>query len=154
MAGRANHTQPIYAGCNGPMQAGAKLILQSSCKESAGKLIRSFITINLVDCTCKDCRSMQLANSRFTALSGLETPWVWSVDAEDGKGFQWLYSVRGASRVPVPMYLVIHTAIGGIGGGGPDPASFPQTFKVDYVRVSQPATEGVRSDDAGIQHAD
>ena len=37
----------------------------------------------------------------------------------------------------VPMYLVIHTAIGGIGGGDPDPATFPQTFEVDYVRITQ-----------------
>jgi beta-glucanase (GH16 family) len=63
---------------------------------------------------------------------------VWSVDAEDGKGFRKLYSVSGSKNVPnVPMYLVIHTAIGGIGGGDPDPASFPQTFQVDYARITQ-----------------
>jgi beta-glucanase (GH16 family) len=63
---------------------------------------------------------------------------AWSVDAEDGKGFRALYSVRGSKRVPnVPMYLVINAAIGGIGGGEPDPSTFPQTFQVDYVRVTQ-----------------
>ena len=63
---------------------------------------------------------------------------IWSVDAEDGKGFQTLNSVRGSGSVPnVPMYLVIHTAIGGTGGGRPDPGTFPQTFQVDYVRVTQ-----------------
>jgi beta-glucanase (GH16 family) len=63
---------------------------------------------------------------------------IWSVDAEDGRGFRTLYTVRGSTRVPnVPMYLVIHTAIGGIGGGKPDPSTFPQTFQVDYVRVTQ-----------------
>jgi beta-glucanase (GH16 family) len=63
---------------------------------------------------------------------------VWSVDAEDGKGFRELYTVRGTKNVPdVPMYLVIHTAIGGTGGGEPDPATFPQTFQVDYARISQ-----------------
>jgi beta-glucanase (GH16 family) len=63
---------------------------------------------------------------------------IWSVDAEDGKGFRTLYSVRGSKKVPnVLMYLVIHTAIGGIGGGDPDPSTFPQTFQVDYVRVTQ-----------------
>jgi beta-glucanase (GH16 family) len=63
---------------------------------------------------------------------------VWSVDAEDGRGFRRLYSVRDSKRVPsVPMYLVIHTAIGGIGGGDPDPDTFPQIFQVDYVRVTQ-----------------
>lgn len=63
---------------------------------------------------------------------------VWSVDAEDGKGFRTLYSIRGSERVPnVPMYLVIHTAIGGVGGGDPDPSTFPQSFLVDYARVTQ-----------------
>jgi len=59
---------------------------------------------------------------------------VWSVDADDGTGFRELYSVGGSSNVPnVSMYLVIHTAIGGIGGGNPEPASFPQTYEVDSV---------------------
>ena len=63
---------------------------------------------------------------------------VWSVDAEDGKGFRKLRSVSGSNNVPaVPMYLLIHTAVGGIGGGNPDPASFPQTFEVDSVRITQ-----------------
>jgi beta-glucanase (GH16 family) len=63
---------------------------------------------------------------------------VWSVDAEDGHGFRKLYSVSGSKNVPeVPMYLVIHTAIGGVGGGEPDPSTFPQTFTVDSVRITQ-----------------
>ena len=63
---------------------------------------------------------------------------IWSVDAEDEKGFRTLYSVRGSRSVPkVPMFVVIHTAIGGNGGGKPDPSTFPQTFQVDYVRVTQ-----------------
>jgi beta-glucanase (GH16 family) len=63
---------------------------------------------------------------------------IWSVDAEDGRGFRTLYSVRGSRNVPdVPMFVVIHTAIGGIGGGEPDPGTFPQTFHVDYVRITQ-----------------
>jgi beta-glucanase (GH16 family) len=62
---------------------------------------------------------------------------VWSVDAEDGRGFQELYRVKGSGKVPnVPMYLVLHTAVGGTGGGTPDPATFPQTFSIDYVRVT------------------
>ena len=66
---------------------------------------------------------------------------IWSVDAEDGKGFRKLYTARGSRRVPnVPMFLIIHTAIGGTGGGNPDPSTFPQTFQVDYVRVTQYAT--------------
>jgi len=63
---------------------------------------------------------------------------VWSVDAEDGKGFRTLYSVDGARNVPdVPMFLVLHMAVGGTGGGNPDPATFPQTFEVDSVRITQ-----------------
>jgi len=63
---------------------------------------------------------------------------VWSVDAEDGKGFRELRSVSGSDKVPdVPMFLVIHTAIGGVAGGEPDPASLPQTFEVDSVRITQ-----------------
>ncbi len=54
------------------------------------------------------------------------------------KGYRTLYSVRGSKRIPnVPMYMVINAAIGGIGGGEPDPSTFPQTFQVDYVRVTQ-----------------
>ncbi len=63
---------------------------------------------------------------------------VWSVDAEDGRGFQQLRAVVDPTSVPdVPMYLVINTAIGGTGGGDPDPTSFPQTFPVDHVRVAR-----------------
>jgi beta-glucanase (GH16 family) len=63
---------------------------------------------------------------------------VWSVDAEDGEGFRELYSVSGSEHIPqVPMFLSIHTAIGGTGGGEPDPATFPQTFQVDSVRITQ-----------------
>jgi beta-glucanase (GH16 family) len=80
------------------------------------------------------------ATTRFMVYRLQWTPesLVWSVDAEDGGGFRELYSVRGSQEVPnVPMYLVIHTAIGGTGGGDPDPASFPQTFEVDYTRITQ-----------------
>jgi hypothetical protein len=60
------------------------------------------------------------------------------VDAEDERGFRALYSAWGSGSVSnVPMYLVIHTAIGRIGGGDPDSNTFPQTFQVDYVRVTQ-----------------
>jgi beta-glucanase (GH16 family) len=80
------------------------------------------------------------ATTRFMVYRLEWTPasLVWSVDAEDGEGFRELYSVTGSEHVPdVPMYLVIHTAIGGVGGGDPDPATFPQTFQVDYARITQ-----------------
>jgi beta-glucanase (GH16 family) len=80
------------------------------------------------------------ATTRFMVyrLEWTKRALIWSVDAEDGKGFRTLYSVRRSRHVPnVPMYVVIHTAIGGLGGGKPDPTTFPQTFQVDYVRVTQ-----------------
>ena len=58
------------------------------------------------------------ATERFMVYRLQWTPGslVWSVDAEDGEGFRELRSVSGSDNVPnVPMYLVIHTAIGGIG---------------------------------------
>jgi len=80
------------------------------------------------------------ATSQFAVyrLEWTQGALIWSVDAEDGKGFRTLHSVRGAASIPnEPMYVVLHTAIGGMGGGDPNPATFPQTFFVDYVRVTQ-----------------
>jgi beta-glucanase (GH16 family) len=63
---------------------------------------------------------------------------IWSVDPEDGSGFRTLRTVTGAGNVPnVPMYVVLNAAIGGAGGGTPNPSTFPQTFSVDWVRVTQ-----------------
>jgi beta-glucanase (GH16 family) len=63
---------------------------------------------------------------------------IWSVDGEDGVGYRTLRTVTGASSVPnVPMYLVFNSAIGGSGGGTPVPSTFPQTFSIDWVRVTQ-----------------
>jgi beta-glucanase (GH16 family) len=63
---------------------------------------------------------------------------TWSVDGEDGQGFRTLRTLTGAGTVPdVPMYVVINAAIGGTGGGTPTPSTFPQTFTVDWVRVTQ-----------------
>jgi beta-glucanase (GH16 family) len=80
------------------------------------------------------------ATTRFMVYRLQWTPGslVWSVDAEDGAGFRALRTVDGAGNVPdMPMYVVINAAIGGNGGGTPDPSSFPQTFEVDWVRITQ-----------------
>jgi len=80
------------------------------------------------------------ATSRYMVyrLQWSQNSLVWSVDAEDGAGFRPLYTVTGAGNVPnVPMYVVINAAIGGSGGGTPDPATFPQTFSVDWVSITQ-----------------
>jgi beta-glucanase (GH16 family) len=63
---------------------------------------------------------------------------IWSVDAEDGVGYRTLRTVTGSGSVPnVPMYVVINAAIGGTGGGTPNPSTFPQSFSVDWVRITQ-----------------
>lgn len=63
---------------------------------------------------------------------------IWSVNAEDGAGYRMLRTVTGAGNVPdVAQYVVINAAIGGLGGGTPNPTTFPQTFTVDWVRVTQ-----------------
>jgi beta-glucanase (GH16 family) len=36
------------------------------------------------------------------------------------------------------MYLLLNLAVGGGQAGTPDPAAFPATFAIDYVRVWQP----------------
>jgi beta-glucanase (GH16 family) len=42
------------------------------------------------------------------------------------------------SSVPSsPMYLIINTAVGGIGGGSVDSSTLPQTMLVDYVKVTR-----------------
>lgn len=62
---------------------------------------------------------------------------AWSVDAEDGVGFRTLRTVTGSGVPDVPMYVVLNMAIGGTGGGTPNSGTFPQTFQVDYVRVTK-----------------
>jgi beta-glucanase (GH16 family) len=62
---------------------------------------------------------------------------IWSVDPEDGSGFQTLRTISGS--VPnVPMYVVLNMAVGGNGGGTPNDPDFPMTMEVDWVRVKQP----------------
>lgn len=62
---------------------------------------------------------------------------IWSVDPEDGTGFQTLRSL--SSNIPTnPMFLIINQAIGGIGGGTPVSGDYPLTSEVDWVRVTRP----------------
>jgi len=71
-------------------------------------------------------------------LQWTQNSMIFSVDAEDGVGYRTLRTVSGAGTVPdVPMYVVINAAIGGTGGGTPNPSTFPQVFSVDWVRVTQ-----------------
>ena len=66
---------------------------------------------------------------------------IFSVNYEDGTGFHVIQTITGAANVPdVPMYLILMTAVGGNGGGTPNPATFPQSMEIDYARVSPPVT--------------
>jgi beta-glucanase (GH16 family) len=90
---------------------------------------------------------LHLANLTFNAstqfavyrLEWTSSSLIWSVDPEDGLGFRTLRTLDSSSgRVPsVPYYIVMNAAIGGNGGGTPDPSTFPQTVQLDYVRVTQ-----------------
>ena len=60
---------------------------------------------------------------------------IFSIDPEDGSGFRVVQTVTGTHNVPnTPMYVIVHNAVGGTGGQTPNPATFPQTMEVDYVR--------------------
>lgn len=41
-----------------------------------------------------------------------------------------------------PMFLIVNTAVGGVGAGRVVASQFPQTTQVDYIRVTQPTTLG------------
>jgi beta-glucanase (GH16 family) len=61
----------------------------------------------------------------------------WSVDYEDGGGFQVLRTLTDTNHIPTnPGYLIVHTAIGGA-GGTPNPADYPDSSLYDWVRVTQ-----------------
>lgn len=79
------------------------------------------------------------ATSRFMVyrLQWSAGSMIWSVDAEDGVGYRTLSSLSGSNVPNVAMYVVINAAVGGIGGGTPSSGTFPQTFQVDYVRVTK-----------------
>ena len=79
---------------------------------------------------------------------------VFLVDYEDGTGFHAIQTITGSSNVPnTRMYAIIHTAIGGNGGGTPDSATFPQTMEVDYVRITQPGPISLAGTSSGTSTA-
>ncbi len=62
----------------------------------------------------------------------------WSVSDDEGETFTTLRTITDTAQIPnVPMYVILSTAVGGIGGGTPNPATFPQTYQVDWLRVTQ-----------------
>jgi beta-glucanase (GH16 family) len=80
------------------------------------------------------------ATSRFMVyrLEWSANSLIFSVDAEDGVGFRTLRTITDPNNIPnVPYYLTINAAVGGNGGGTPDPNSLPQTFQLDWVRITQ-----------------
>ncbi len=78
------------------------------------------------------------ASSRFMVYRLEWSPgsMVWSVDPEDGSGFQVLGSVSGDAVPPFAQYIVLSMAVGGF-GGTPNPADYPLVAQYDYVRVTQ-----------------
>jgi beta-glucanase (GH16 family) len=79
------------------------------------------------------------ADSRFMIyrLEWRANKLEWSVDAEDGNPRTILRTITDPVQIPdVPMYVVLSTATGGTGGGTPNPATFPQTQFVSWVRVA------------------
>lgn len=83
------------------------------------------------------------ATTRFMVykLVWTSTTLTWYVDAEDGNGFVQLLTMSGTPGTDIPNtpgYVIVHTAIGGFAVGTPDPGTFPQTFEVDYVHITQP----------------
>ncbi len=80
------------------------------------------------------------ADSRFIVyrLQWSAGALIWSVDYEDGTGWHTLRTLSDPDQIPdQPMYVVLSTATGGIGGGTPNPATFPQKQYVSWVRVTQ-----------------
>lgn len=58
---------------------------------------------------------------------------VFSIDPEDGTGFNVVQTITGAGNVPnMPMYLTISTAVGGL-PGAPNSATFPVSTQIDWV---------------------
>lgn len=82
-----------------------------------------------------------------------QTPWsdptvnwhvckiVWNTDSVtwfvDGVQTRQILKSNGAPVPQGPLFLLINVAIGGQGSSSPNPATFPQTMQIDYVRVSK-----------------
>jgi len=45
-------------------------------------------------------------------------------------------TVTGSYVPSNPMFLIINVAVGGIGGGTPNPSVFPQSLFVDYIKIT------------------
>jgi beta-glucanase (GH16 family) len=77
------------------------------------------------------------ADSRFMVyrLTWAQGLLLWEVDEEDGNGFHTLRTLSDPDQIPnVPMYVMLSTAIGGV-VGPPNPATFPQTYELDYIDI-------------------
>jgi beta-glucanase (GH16 family) len=62
-------------------------------------------------------------------LNWTSTSVTWAIDGVTGCTL--------TANVPAyPMFLIINTTVGGVGGGTPDPSTLPQTTSIDYVHVT------------------
>jgi beta-glucanase (GH16 family) len=60
----------------------------------------------------------------------------WSVSYDDGANFSILRTITDPDQIPnEAMYVVLSTAVGGV-VGTPDPDTFPQTYEIDWVRIT------------------
>jgi beta-glucanase (GH16 family) len=82
-----------------------------------------------------------------------QTPWsdptvnwhvckiIWNTDSVtwfvDGVQTRQILKANGDPVPQGPLFILINVAIGGAGSSTPDPANFPQTMQIDYVRVSK-----------------
>jgi beta-glucanase (GH16 family) len=79
------------------------------------------------------------ATSRFMVyrLQWSTTSLIWSVDPEDGSGYQTLRTETDSARIPITSgYVILNQAVGGVGGGTPNDPDFPMTMQIDWVRVT------------------
>jgi beta-glucanase (GH16 family) len=56
---------------------------------------------------------------------------IWYLDGVESS------RITGAHVPSTSMFLLMNIAVGGNGGGTPNPATFPQTMQVDYVSIIQ-----------------
>jgi beta-glucanase (GH16 family) len=81
------------------------------------------------------------ATTRFMVyrLEWTPTSMVWKIDPEDGGGFDTLLTMSGTAGTDIPntpAFLILHNAVGGVGGGTPSSGTFPVTTEIDYARIT------------------
>jgi beta-glucanase (GH16 family) len=115
-------------GCNWP-QPGSQEIDIAEIKNSISTTVwQNLIAGNNQSCT--PTASDVAQNFHVYELVWEPDSLLWKIDGTQTCMF--------TTNIPsTPMFLLINTAVGGA-GGTPDPAAFPQTMSIDYVKITQP----------------